>query len=355
VAPQRNWSVDFSTKEFHRFAKARAIFGCCRLGGRPAGFTLPKRQIAAKHRESICGEGFGNGHQQRCLAIRASAMGNHQTGLRCAVWSVKKAPNAVLQDCGSQQSDNSVFIMTITEDVITLPTPTGEMRTLISRPAVDGKYPGIVLFSEIFQITGPIRRTAAWLAGQGYTVATPEIYHELEPSGTVLPYDQAGADKGNSDKTAKEISSYDSDAKAALDYLAARPDANGKLGVMGICIGGHLAFRAAMNPGVSAAVCFYATDIHKGTLGKGQNDGSLARAGEIRGELLHIWGRQDPHVPLEGRNVIHARLEEAGVNFQWIEVNGQHAFLRDEGPRYDPELARMCLGFALDIFHRRLL
>ena len=245
--------------------------------------------------------------------------------------------------------------MTITEEIVALSTPAGDMRTLVSRPTAPGNRPGIVLFSEIFQITSPIRRTAAWLAGQGYTVATPEIYHELEPAGTVLPYDQPGAEQGNADKFAKEISSYDADARAALDYLASRPDANGKLGVMGICIGGHLAFRAAMYPDVRAAVCLYATDIHTGSLGKGQNDGSLSRIGEIRGELLHIWGRQDPHVPLEGRNRIHAKLEEAGANSQWLEVNAQHAFLRDEGPRYDPELARMCLGFALDVFHRRLM
>jgi carboxymethylenebutenolidase len=244
--------------------------------------------------------------------------------------------------------------MTIAEEIVAVPTPTGDMRTLISSPTAPGNRPGIVLFSEIFQITGPIRRIAAWLAGQGYVVATPEIYHELEPAETVLPYDQAGAEKGNADKIAKEISSYDADARAALDYLAARPDANGKLGVIGICIGGHLAFRAAMNPDVSAAVCFYATDIHTGSLGKGRNDSSLSRANEIRGELLHIWGRQDPHVPLDGRNLIHAKLEEVGANFQWVEVNAQHAFLRDEGPRYDPELAAMCLGFALNLFQRIL-
>ncbi|HCC58541.1 MAG TPA: dienelactone hydrolase, partial [Solibacterales bacterium] len=57
-----------------------------------------------------------------------------------------------------------------------------------------------------------------------------------------------------------------------------------------ICIGGHLAFRAAMHPDVLAAACFYATDIHKSSLGKGMQDNSLERAGLIRGELLHIWG-----------------------------------------------------------------
>jgi carboxymethylenebutenolidase len=224
----------------------------------------------------------------------------------------------------------------------------------VFRPAAEGRYPGVVLFSEIFQITGPIRRTAAFIAGHGYVVAVPEVYHELEPAGAVLPYDQAGADKGNADKYGKELSSYDADARAALDHLKSRADCTGKLGVVGICLGGHLAFRAAMNVDVLATVCFYATDIHSATLGKGKKDNSLERATEIKGELLHIWGRQDPHVPLAGRNAIKARLDEIGANFQWVEVNGAHAFLRDEGYRHDPALAYLCQGLLLELFHRTL-
>jgi carboxymethylenebutenolidase len=233
-------------------------------------------------------------------------------------------------------------------------TPTGPMRTQLFRPATEGAYPGVLLYSEIFQITGPIRRTAALIASQGYVVAVPEIYHEVETPGCVLAYDQAGADRGNANKVAKEISAYDSDARAALDFLAVYPACNGRLGVMGICIGGHLAFRAAMNPDVLSAACFYATDIHKGSLGKGMHDDSLARAGEIRGELLHIWGRQDPHVPFEGRTLIRARLEEVGAEYTWHEINAAHAFLRDEGPRYDAALARQCYGLVFDLFGRRL-
>jgi carboxymethylenebutenolidase len=244
--------------------------------------------------------------------------------------------------------------MTIVEKTVEIATPTGPMRAAAFRPAGDGKFPGLVFFSEIFQITGPVRRTAAWLAGHGYVVVVPEIYHELEPAGTVLAYDEAGAGVGNADKIRKELSSYDADARAALDYLRNDEFCTGKLGAIGICIGGHLAFRAAMNPGVLAAACFYATDIHRGGLGRGMNDDSLARAGEIKGELLHIWGRQDPHIPLEGRNLIHARLEEVGAQFQWLEVNAQHAFLRDEGPRYDPALARLCYEFVFELFHRSL-
>ena len=235
-----------------------------------------------------------------------------------------------------------------------LSTPHGPMRTYVFRPVAAGRYPGVLLFSEIFQVTGPIRRTAAMLAGHGYVVAVPEIYHEFEPAGSVLAYDQAGADRGNALKIAKELASYDADARAVLDFLKSHPACTGKLGTVGICIGGHLAFRAAMNPDVRAAACFYATDIHKRGLGKGTHDDSIDRVSEIKGELMMIWGRQDPHVPREGRAIVNNALVEAGVWFTWHEFNAQHAFLRDEGPRYDPAAARIAYGMVLELLHRKL-
>jgi carboxymethylenebutenolidase len=203
-------------------------------------------------------------------------------------------------------------------------------------------------------VTAPIARTAAMLAGHGYIVAVPEIYHEFEPAGAVFAYDQAGADRGNVLKFQKTLASYDADARAVIDHLQQRPDCAGKIGVMGICIGGHLAFRAAFNPEIKGTVCFYATDLHTATLAAGKNDDSLIRAGDIKGELMMIWGRQDPHVPLEGRVKIQARLNDVGTKMSWFEVNGAHAFLRDEGPRYDPELAHSMMGLVFGFFHRRL-
>jgi carboxymethylenebutenolidase len=237
---------------------------------------------------------------------------------------------------------------------VDLDTPNGPMRTYILRPAAEGRYPGILLYSEIFQVTGPIRRTAAMFAGNGFVVAVPEIYHELEPAGTVLAYDEAGAERGNAHKITKALASYDDDARAVLSYLDTDPHCTGKLGVVGICIGGHLAFRAAMNPNVLAATCFYATDIHKRSLGQGMNDNSLDRIPEIKGELLMVWGRQDPHVPREGRAIVYNALADAGINFQWHEFNAAHAFLRDEGPRYNPATAQICYGIAIEMFKRKL-
>ena len=245
--------------------------------------------------------------------------------------------------------------MTIVDhESIDLATPNGPMRTYIFRPTALGKYPGIILYSEIFQVTGPIRRTAALLAGHGFIVAVPEIFHELEPAGSVIPYDQAGADRGNAHKIGKELSSYDADGRSAIQFLKSHAQCTGKLGTLGICIGGHLAFRTAMNAEILAGVCFYATDIHKRGLGKGMKDDSLDRMAEIKGEMLMLWGRQDPHVPAEGRALVHKAMNEAGMHFTWHEFNGQHAFIRDEGHRYDPALALTCYGMALELFKRKL-
>ena len=242
-----------------------------------------------------------------------------------------------------------------TDETLDVAVPgSGPMRTHLVRPAVAGRFPGVLLFSEIYQVTAPIRRLASVVAGHGYVVAIPEVYHEYEPAGVALAYDQSGTDRGNALKYTKTIAAYDADARAALAALAEHPDCTGRLAAMGVCLGGHLAFRAALNSSVSAAACFYPTDIHSGTLGAGKCDDSLARMGDLKAETLFVFGRQDPHVPFAGRETIRARLEEAGARYEWHEVNAAHAFLRDEGPRYDPSLFVQAIGWVTALFARAL-
>lgn len=237
-------------------------------------------------------------------------------------------------------------------------TPTGKMRTYIMQPTAPGKYPGVLFFSEIFQVTGPILRSAQIIACHGFIVAIPEIYHEFEEPGVAFSYaGTEGVDRGNALKITKEISAYDSDSKAVVEFLQRHADCTGAVGVMGFCIGGHLAFRAAMNRGVRSAACFYATDLHKGTLGKGMDDNSLQRLQELAQagtEMMMIWGRQDPHVPEDGRVKVLTSLMLSSVNYTWHEFNGQHAFMRDEGARYDGELALMTYQMCVNLFRRTL-
>ena len=241
------------------------------------------------------------------------------------------------------------------DEIEDVPTPDGGvMRLHLFRPAVPGRFPGVLFFSEIYQVTNPIRRLAMMVAGQGFVVAVPEVYHEYEPAGTVLRYDAPGTDRGNALKIAKPLAAFDADAKSGLAFLRDHPACTARLATFGVCLGGHLAYRAALDPSVTAAACFYPTDIHSGTLGAGQNDDSLARMGELKAETLFVFGREDPHVPFVGRKAIRARLEEVGARYEWHEVNAQHAFLRDEGPRYDPALFLQSIGWMLALFQRTL-
>lgn len=237
-----------------------------------------------------------------------------------------------------------------------LQTPTGVMRTHVYAPASIGTrtWPGLLLYPEIFQQTGPIARLSMMFASHGYVVMAPEIYHQHEPPGTVLAYDEEGKNKGNAYKERTRMSTFDEDARVVLDALQKDPRCNGRLGTVGFCIGGHLAFRAALDPRIRSACCFYPTDLHSGTLGEGRNADTLRRAGEMQGELVMLWGRQDPHVPAAGRATIYAALAAANVRFSWHEVNAEHAFMRDEGARYDGEVATICMGLALSLFQRTL-
>lgn len=239
-----------------------------------------------------------------------------------------------------------------------LPTPSGPMRTHLFRPLSAesqlAKFPGVVLYSEIYQMTAPIARTAATLAGKGFLVAVPEVYHEYEPAGTVLAYDKPGTDRGNELKTTKPLANFDADARAVIDFLSNDAGCTGNLGALGICLGGHLAFRAAMDPRIKAGVCLYATDIHQRSLAAGMNDDTLDRISEIQAEMLMIWGRQDPHIPAAGRRVIYDAMTAAGTRFTWHEFNAEHAFIRDEGNRFDPALAQLVHLLIDELFDRRL-
>ncbi|WP_017444803.1 dienelactone hydrolase family protein [Gayadomonas joobiniege] len=245
--------------------------------------------------------------------------------------------------------------MKIQTETVDLTTPTGVMRTYIYRPQDAGIYPAILYYSEIFQQTAPIARSAAIMAGHGFVVLVPEVFHELNPIGTVMDYDDKGKDKGNQDKFTKALEAHDSDTQTMIDWLQEQTFCTGQVGAMGVCIGGHLAFRAALNPAIKAASCLYATDIHSNTLPSEAGNDSLTRCSDIKGELLMIWGKQDPHVPDEGRALIQQTLQTQGVHFSWHEFNAAHAFMRDEGlDRYDPELALQVYAMSVDLFRRQL-
>lgn len=155
----------------------------------------------------------------------------------------------------------------LTGSILILPLKQ-HMLTLIS----PSRFPGVLLFSEIYQVTGPVARFARQIAGQGYIVAAPSSYHDFtgpEP----LAYDVPGTDQGNEWKVKKvslffviechaevktfmltslrfqsqTLESYDADSYKTVDYLLSLPTCTGLIGATGMCLGGHLALRAAVS------------------------------------------------------------------------------------------------------------
>ncbi|MGB3491862.1 MAG: dienelactone hydrolase family protein [Elainellaceae cyanobacterium] len=227
--------------------------------------------------------------------------------------------------------------MQITRRNLGLTVDDSLMRVYVAEPQPEGRYPGILFYSDIYQLGRPITLLADRLAGYGYVVAAPEIFHRIEPIGTVIEPSDLGRLQGNDAARRTAIADYDADATALLDWLQAEARVKaGAIATVGFCIGGHLAFRAAaLHSIVKAAVCCYPTGIHNGKLGRGVAD-TRDRMGDISAEVLTIFGTLDPHVPLEGRQQILAGLDQAGITHKSLLYEANHTFMRDDGDRYDP-------------------
>ena len=244
--------------------------------------------------------------------------------------------------------------MKLREDEVLVPASGYKIRSAVIGPVGEGPWPGVLLYTDIFQLTESTLRTARRLASAGFVVCVPEIYPGGELAGVALDFDDAGKQAGLAGAAATTTAQFDADRAAVLDFLEQRTDVT-TLFATGFCIGGHLAFRAAFDPRVAATVCFYPTGLHNGALGADADAGSLARAADIHGRLMIVFGSQDPHVPAGARLEILSALYAAGLEDLELHVyaGGEHAFMRDVGARHDPVLTDLALTEAVSFLHGR--
>ena len=244
--------------------------------------------------------------------------------------------------------------MKLREDEVRVPAPDCEIRALVISPVGDGRWPGVLFYTDIFQLTESTLRTARRLSSYGFVVCVPEIYPRGALAGVALEFDDAGKKAASAGAAATTTAQFDSDRRAVLDYLQQRPEVD-RLHAVGFCIGGHLAFRAAFDPRITATVCFYPTGLHNGVLGADADAGSLAAAGSIQGRLMIVFGSQDPHVPADARLRVVSELYSAGLDDVELHVysGGEHAFMRDVGVRHDPVLTDLALLEGVSFLTRR--
>ena len=241
--------------------------------------------------------------------------------------------------------------MKLREETVVVAAPDCQIRTAVIRPAGAGRFPAVLFYSDIFQLTESTLRTARRLASLGFAVCAPEIYPRGELAGVALEFDDVGKAAGMAGAKSTTTEQFDSDRRAVLDHLAGEAD---EIYCVGFCIGGHLAFRAAFDDRVAATVCFYPTGLHNGALGADVAD-SLHRAGDVAGRLMVVFGSQDPHVPPDARLQVVSALYAAGLTDLELHVyaGGEHAFMRDVGPRHDPDVTDAALAEAVSFLTRR--
>ena len=243
--------------------------------------------------------------------------------------------------------------MVLTREYVDIPVDGRAMRTFVAAPRAGGPHPGVVFYTDIFQLTEPSLRWAVRLAGYGYLVAVPEIYHRIEPAGTVLEFDDEGKVRGQGDADATTVADFDADVDAALAWLGEHRASS--VGAAGHCTGGHLAFRAAFRPQVRATALLVRDRAARRQARQGPGR-RLARPrrrdrGRAADDLGHAATRTRRR---PGRETIKAGLDPLATRLTWREYEAEHAFGRDVGDRYDPAVTDEAFAETITLFRRAL-
>ena len=182
----------------------------------------------------------------------------------------------------------------------------------VAQPDDNAQHPGVVLIQEWWGIEPHIRQLAQKLAADGFVVAVPDLFHGKIATEPDEAQKMIMMIQGNVEKAAKEII-------GALDTLKAMPNVEPKkLGLMGFCVGGFLAFYVASRyPDLGAVVPFYGAGY----------DPTPEEVAKVNAPVLAIYGSRDPSVPLEQVRKIERMYKEAGKEITVKAFDAGHAFL----------------------------
>jgi carboxymethylenebutenolidase len=221
--------------------------------------------------------------------------------------------------------------------------PDGTFSGYLARPA-SGKGPGIVVIQEIFGVNAVMRAIADGLAEQGYVALVPDLFWRIEPGIDITDKTQAEWDKAFSLFGAFNTDTGVIDIQATIDHLRTLEGVSGKVGAVGYCLGGLLAYLTATRTDIDASVSYYGVGI----------EGLLAEAGHIKKPLLMHIARKDQFVPADAQAAIEAALGNHRQVTLYAYEGQDHAFAREGGAHYDAAAAQSANGRTAAFFKTHL-
>lgn len=218
---------------------------------------------------------------------------------------------------------------------IALRTADGQqLGAYVARPEGD-PIAGLVIVQEIFGVNAHIRRVTDAYAKDGFLAVAPALFDRIEPN-VELAYEGPDMQRAMSFIPRLDIDKAMMDVEAAVQYAA--QTTGRKVGVVGYCFGGTVAWLAATRLPVQAAVGYYGGRIV-----------NYAAEQPHAPVMLH-FGRQDAHIPPEDVEKIHSAHPD--VEIYWYDAG--HGFNCDARASFNPEAARQARERSLPFLKKHL-
>lgn len=206
----------------------------------------------------------------------------------------------------------------------------------LAEPSGSGKAPAVVLIQEYWGVNDHIRDLVGRLAKEGFLVLAPDLYH-----GKVTT-DATEAGKWMTElDTLKAVD----EIAGAARFLEAHPRSNGKVGVVGFCLGGALALASGCHvSGLSAVVSFY-----------GMPPAEKVDYAKVTAPVIMHVAKKDQWVTVEKAEAIKKQFTDRGHPIELHVYDADHAFANDTRPAvYDPANAKLAWDRSVAFFKKQL-
>ncbi|HZZ90634.1 MAG TPA: dienelactone hydrolase family protein [Caulobacteraceae bacterium] len=226
----------------------------------------------------------------------------------------------------------------------TIRTPDGDFTAYVARPSGQAKTPAIVVIQEIFGVNAVMRGIADDFAAEGYLAVCPDLFWRIEPGVDITDKSQSEWKKAFELYNAFDVDLGVKDIDAAIAFARQDAACGGKVGAVGFCLGGLLAFLSATRTDVDAAVGYYGVGIEK----------HLGETDQLNDPLLLHIAEEDQFVPKAAQALIVASLKNHPQVELYTYPGRDHAFARKGGEHYDVGDAEIARERTLALFKKAL-